>query len=146
EIVRDVDIDYHLRHSALPHPGGERELGVLISRLHSIPLDKTRPLWECHVIEGLENSRFALYIKAHHSLLDGMAAVRIIQSSLSEDPDFMEVPPPWARPVPKIPRAERMPASPLEQLREQFTGVPDAVRALRTMRAVRQRKGDDGLV
>src|SRR5690349_12411654 len=46
EVLRDVDIDYHLRHSALPAPGGERELGVLISRLHSIPLDKTRPLWE----------------------------------------------------------------------------------------------------
>lgn len=146
ETVRDVDIDYHLRHSALPAPGGERELGVLISRLHSIPLDKSRPLWECHVIEGLENRRFALYIKAHHSLLDGMAAVRIIQSTLSEDPNFEEVPPPWSRPVPKVPRAERMPVSPLEQMREQFGGLPSALRALRIMRAARKKKGDEGLV
>jgi WS/DGAT/MGAT family acyltransferase len=146
ETVRDVEIDYHLRHSALPAPGGERELGVLISRLHSIPLDKTRPLWECHVIEGLENNRFALYIKAHHSLLDGMAAVRIIQSTLSEDPNFEEVPPPWSRPVPKVPRAERMPVSPLEQMREQFGGLPSAIRALRVMRAARKKKGAEGLV
>ncbi|HZP11923.1 MAG TPA: wax ester/triacylglycerol synthase family O-acyltransferase [Nevskiaceae bacterium] len=151
ETVRDVDIDYHLRHSALPAPGGERELGVLISRLHSIALDKTKPLWECHVIEGLEPTkdgagRFALYIKAHHSLLDGMAAVRIIQSTLSEDPNFEEVPPPWSRPVPKVPRAERMPVSPLEQMREQFGGLPSAIRALRIMRAVRKKKGEEGLV
>ena len=53
EQVDSVDIDYHLRHSALPQPGGERELAVLISRLHSIPLDHRRPMWECHVIEGL---------------------------------------------------------------------------------------------
>jgi diacylglycerol O-acyltransferase / wax synthase len=145
EVVRDVEIDYHLRHSALPAPGGERELGVLISRLHSIPLDKTRPLWECHVIEGLENNRFALYIKAHHALLDGMAAVRIIQSTLSEDPSFDEVPPPWSRPVPKVPRPKRVPVSPLEQLREQFGALPGAVRALRTMRSAKKRP-DDPLV
>jgi diacylglycerol O-acyltransferase len=147
ETVRDVEIDYHLRHSALPSPGGERELGVLISRLHSIPLDKTRPLWECHVIEGLENRRFALYIKAHHSLLDGMAAVRIIQSTLSEDPDFQDVPPPWSRPIPKVPRPERVPVSPLEQMREQFGALPGAVKALRAMRLRRKdRQSDDGLV
>src|SRR5919204_1696718 len=52
--TRDVDLDYHVRHSALPRPGGQRELGVLVSRLHSHPLDFKRPLWECHVIEGLE--------------------------------------------------------------------------------------------
>ena len=138
ETMRDVEIDYHLRHSALPRPGGERELGMLISRLHSIPLDKSRPLWECHVIEGLENNRFALYIKAHHSLMDGMAAIRIIQSTLSEDPNFEEVPPPWSRPVPKVPRAERVPISPLEQLREQFSALPDAVRGLRALRAARK--------
>src|SRR5436190_22289596 len=58
----EVDIDYHLRHSALPTPGGERELGVLISRLHARGLDRKYPLWEVHVIEGLENNRFALYM------------------------------------------------------------------------------------
>ena len=53
----DVDMEYHVRHSALPRPGGERELGELISRLHARGLDLTRPLWECHLIEGLEGNR-----------------------------------------------------------------------------------------
>src|SRR5690242_12856655 len=47
--VRDVDLDYHVRHSALPHPGGQRELGILVSRLHSNQLDLHRPLWEVHL-------------------------------------------------------------------------------------------------
>ena len=68
----DIDMDYHIRHSALPRPGGERELGVLVSRLHSRQLDFTRPLWESTLIEGLENNRIALYTKMHHSLVDGI--------------------------------------------------------------------------
>src|SRR2546430_346081 len=55
--MRDVDLDYHVRHSALPHPGGQRELGILVSRLHSHELDLHRPLWEVHLIEGLEGGR-----------------------------------------------------------------------------------------
>jgi WS/DGAT/MGAT family acyltransferase len=143
EVVNDVEIDYHLRHSALPAPGGERELGMLVSRLHSIPLDMARPLWECHVIEGLENNRFALYIKSHHSLLDGMAAVRIIQSTLSEDPTFDEVPPPWARPIPPISSRETAPANPIEQLRQQFKTMPDIYRSLKAMRHARRRPGSE---
>ena len=77
EIVSDaaVDVDYHFRHSALARPGGERELGVLISRLHSIPLDPTRPRWEFHLIEGLDRDRFAIYCKVHHTLMDGVGGV-----------------------------------------------------------------------
>jgi len=48
-----IDLSYHVRHSALPDPGGERELGELVSHLHSQLLDRSRPLWTCHVIEGL---------------------------------------------------------------------------------------------
>jgi diacylglycerol O-acyltransferase len=82
----ETDIDYHVRHSALPYPGGERELGVLVARLHSHPMDLSRPLWEVHLIEGLENNRFALYLKAHHCAVDGMAAMRIVRGWLTEDP------------------------------------------------------------
>lgn len=82
----EIDLDYHLRHSALPRPGGERELGILISRLHSHPLDRHRPLWECHVIEGLSDDRFAIYWKFHHSKLDGMAAMKLLDRGFSEDP------------------------------------------------------------
>uniref|UniRef100_UPI002B269808 wax ester/triacylglycerol synthase domain-containing protein n=1 Tax=Nocardioides sp. TaxID=35761 RepID=UPI002B269808 len=55
----EIDLDYHLRHSALPAPGSQRELGVLISRLHSAKMDRRYPLWECHVIEGLEHGKWA---------------------------------------------------------------------------------------
>ncbi len=94
----DLDIDYHLRHSALPKPGGERELGILVSRLHSHPLDFRRPPWECHIIEGLEGNRFAMYIKMHHSLIDGVSGVRMLQRTLSDSADqdttaFWSVPP-----------------------------------------------------
>lgn len=85
-----MDIDYHLRHSALPYPGGERELGKLVERLHSHPLDMTRPLWECHLIEGLENRRYALYFKAHHCAIDGMGAVRMLRKWLTPDPTDMD--------------------------------------------------------
>jgi len=93
---KKIDLDYHVRHSALPRPGGERELGVLVSRLHSNPLDFARPLWECHVIEGLENNRFALYTKMHHSMIDGISGVRLMQRVLSTDPDRREMLPPWS--------------------------------------------------
>lgn len=90
-----LDMDYHLRHSALPYPGGEKELGQLVARLHSHPLDFSRPLWECHLIEGLENRRFALYFKAHHCAIDGMGAMRTLKKWLSTDPDSRNGMGPW---------------------------------------------------
>src|SRR5690554_6702956 len=93
---KNLDLDYHVRHSALPKPDDERELGVLVSRLHSNPLDFARPLWECHVIEGLENNRFALYTKMHHSMIDGISGVRLLQRVLSKDPNEKGMLPPWA--------------------------------------------------
>jgi diacylglycerol O-acyltransferase len=84
--VHDIDLDYHVRHSALPHPGGQRELGVLVSRLHSHQLDLHRPLWEVHLIEGLERNRFAIYSKMHHSLVDGVSGMRLVMRTLSRDP------------------------------------------------------------
>jgi WS/DGAT/MGAT family acyltransferase len=81
----DVDLEYHVRHSALPRPGGERELGQLVARLHSQPLDLGRPPWEFHLIEGLAARRFAIYVKMHHSLIDGVSGVRLLMRSMSED-------------------------------------------------------------
>ena len=96
KVDKGIDLDYHVRHSALPRPGSERELGILVSRLHSHPLDFSRPLWECHIIEGLENNRFALYTKMHHSLIDGISGVRLLQRVLSTDPNDTNMLPPWA--------------------------------------------------
>ncbi len=93
--VHDVDLDYHVRHSALPHPGGQRELGILVSRLHSNQLDLHRPLWEAHLIEGLAGNRFAMYTKTHHSLIDGVSSMRLIMRALSTDPDRRDMAPFW---------------------------------------------------
>ena len=92
----EIDLDYHLRHSALPSPGSQRELGVLVSRLHSASMDRRYPLWECHVIEGLEEDRWSLYMKAHHSQVDGVGGVRLLRRMLSVDPAQRGMLPPWA--------------------------------------------------
>ena len=65
---RDIDLEYHLRRSALPSPGRVRELLELTSRLHGTLLDRHRPLWEAHLVEGLDDGRFAVYTKVHHAL------------------------------------------------------------------------------
>jgi diacylglycerol O-acyltransferase / wax synthase len=95
QTVRDIDLDHHVRHSALPVPGGQRELGVLVSRLHSHQLDMRRPLWELHLIEGLENDRFAVYTKIHHSLVDGVSGMRMLLRALSSDPNERDTPAFW---------------------------------------------------
>jgi diacylglycerol O-acyltransferase len=91
----DFDIEYHVRHSALPKPGRVRELLELCSRLHSTRLATERPLWEWHLIEGLRDGRVAMYAKLHHALVDGVSAMRLLQSILSSDPDRMGMPAPW---------------------------------------------------
>jgi diacylglycerol O-acyltransferase / wax synthase len=96
---RDVDLDYHVRHSALPHPGGQRELGILVSRLHGHQLDLHRPLWEAHLIEGLEGNRFALYTKMHHSLIDGVSGMRMMLRTFSTDSGKREMPAFWSVPA-----------------------------------------------
>jgi diacylglycerol O-acyltransferase len=91
-----LDLEYHVRLSGLPRPGRVRELLELTSRLHGHLLDRHRPLWEFTMMEGLQGNRFATYTKVHHSLLDGVSALRLLQSSLSEDPSDMDVRPPWS--------------------------------------------------
>ncbi len=90
------DIEYHLRHSALPKPGRVRELLDLCSRLHGTRLARERPLWEAHLIEGLRDGRVAMYTKVHHALVDGVSAMRLLQSVLTTDPEKRDMPPPWA--------------------------------------------------
>lgn len=148
----NLDLDYHIRHSALPGPGGERELGVLVSRLHSHPLDLTRPLWECHIIEGLENDRFALYTKMHHALIDGVGGIRMTARTLSTDPDDRSVVAPWTVGAmtnghKRRSRGEAVPepmARLLEQVRQQAQLVPQVGGALAEI--WRRKKSDDALV
>jgi diacylglycerol O-acyltransferase len=76
------DIHYHVRHSALPKPGKMADLLELASRLHSRLLDRERPLWEFHLIEGLEGNKFALYMKMHHAAIDGMGGIELMEACL----------------------------------------------------------------
>mgnify|MGYP003631032770 CR=1 FL=1 len=104
--VRDVDLNYHFQHSALPEPGGERELGVMVSRLHSPALDRNRPLWEFHLIEGLERDRFAFYVKIHHALVSFLDCVPTVLSMLSGSARSRNALPLWAQPLPSAESAD----------------------------------------
>src|SRR5678815_2384484 len=98
-----VDLEYHVRRSALPVPGDERELGILVSRLHGHHVDLHRPPWELHLIEGLERGRFAWYVKVHHALVDGYSAMQALTTGLSHDPEDRERPLFFG--IPRRPRA-----------------------------------------
>ncbi len=91
----EFDLEHHVRHSALPQPGRIRELLDLVGRVHGNRLSFERPLWEAHLIEGLDDGRFAIYAKMHHALVDGISSMRLLQSVLTTDPDERDMPPLW---------------------------------------------------
>jgi len=107
-----VDLEYHVRRSALPTPGDERELGILVSRLHGYRVDLHRPPWEVHLIEGLERGRFAWYAKIHHSLVDGYSAMQAMTNALSSDPEARDWPLFFSIPPRKAPRSAPPPTTP----------------------------------
>jgi WS/DGAT/MGAT family acyltransferase len=96
----DVDVEYHVRHIALPHPGDWRQLCIQVARIHSRPLDRSKPLWEAYVIEGLDNipgiprGSFAFYIKFHHAAIDGEGGTEVMQAihsfTVAEEPEASE--------------------------------------------------------
>ena len=90
-----VDLEHHVRRDALPRPGGTEDLLTLVSRLHATLLDRSRPLWEMHLIEGLADGRYAVYTKIHHALADGASAMSVLRRSMTEDPDRRGMPAPW---------------------------------------------------
>src|SRR5919109_1820101 len=87
------NLEYHLRHTALPSPGSEEQLRALAARIHSQQLDRTKPLWEVWLVQGLEDGRFALISKTHHALVDGISGVDIstVLFDLSPVPGDTEV-------------------------------------------------------
>ena len=101
----EIDTEYHVRHIALPQPGDWRQLMIQVARIHSRPLDRSRPLWEAYVIEGLDNipgiakGSFALYVKFHHAGVDGEAGAEIIKAIHTLSADFEDAPPPGDRTV-----------------------------------------------
>lgn len=103
----EVDLDYHVRRSALPSPGDERELGILVSRLHGHSIDFHRPPWEVHLIEGLENDRFALFFKIHHAMMDGFTGAKTLARSLSTTADDLDKPVFFSIPEPEQKKKNR---------------------------------------
>ncbi|MDP9431447.1 MAG: wax ester/triacylglycerol synthase family O-acyltransferase [Actinomycetota bacterium] len=80
------DASYHVRRSALPYPGTDAQLHELVARIHARHLDRSRPLWEVYVVEGLSGGRFALLTKTHHAMVDGVSAIDVGELVLDEDP------------------------------------------------------------
>src|SRR3712207_884344 len=83
----DVDVDYHVRRSAVPRPGTEAQLLDLVSRVIARPLDRARPLWEVYLVEGLSEGRVAVITKTHPALVDGLGTVDIGQVLLDDSPN-----------------------------------------------------------
>lgn len=83
----DYRPERHVFHYAVPAPGRIADLLELVTRAHERPMDKYRPLWELHLVEGLQGGRFALYMKVHHAMVDGVGAMKLLQSILSTSPD-----------------------------------------------------------
>jgi WS/DGAT/MGAT family acyltransferase len=90
----DVDLDYHVRHTVLPKPGTQQQLEALAARLHSSLLDRSRPLWEFYVIEGLADGTIGFYTKVHHAAIDGQAGVALGNAMLDTTPVPRSVKPP----------------------------------------------------
>jgi WS/DGAT/MGAT family acyltransferase len=129
---------YHVRHTALPRPGGEEQLKRLAGRVFSQPLDRTRPLWELWLVEGLADDQFALLSKTHHALVDGISGVDIATVLFDTAPEPMPVAPPdhdWVpRPLPS--GAQLLADALLERAiapREIVRGVRAAFRGPRTI-------------
>jgi WS/DGAT/MGAT family acyltransferase len=133
----DFNLDYHVRHTALPRPGGAAQLKRLCARVMAQPLDRERPLWEIWVVEGLEGDRFALLSKIHHCMIDGVSGVDLAQILLSLEPEtrIAEAPRHLPRPAPGGLTLLR------DELWHQAT-LP--LRALRGLRALRRETGDLG--
>jgi WS/DGAT/MGAT family acyltransferase len=93
----DVDLDYHIRHTVLPAPGTQAQLEALAARLHSSLLDRSRPLWEFYVIEGMADGTLGFYAKVHHAAVDGQAGVALGNSMLDVTPVPRVVKPPRLR-------------------------------------------------
>jgi WS/DGAT/MGAT family acyltransferase len=134
----DFHLDYHLRHAALPRPGTHAQLEEKAARIQAHHLDRSRPLWETWVVEGLARERFALIHKLHHCAVDGSAGTDLARVLNSADPARPHPePPPW---VPRPAPSDR------ELLRAEWQrrlGAPAA--ALRSFRALREQVEDLGV-
>jgi len=137
------NLRYHVRHTALPRPGGDSELKRLAGRVFSQALDRSRPLWELWLVEGLAGARFAVLTKTHHALVDGISGVDIATVLFDTSPDPLPVAPPdqeWdARPLPS--RAQLLADALLERATVPAEAMHGVRATLRGPRSVARRAG-----
>ena len=134
----DIDLDYHVRSLVLRRPGDRDQLQRLVARLHSSLLDRSRPLWEVYVIEGLESGQVGFYTKIHHSGIDGKAGAELAKALYDISPQIREVPPPRRKHTGRtssyqLGMAELLQAAisnSVKQYRKLATLLPDTAKAL----------------
>jgi WS/DGAT/MGAT family acyltransferase len=125
-----LNLDYHVRHTALPEPGSEQQLRTFAARVFSQRLDRTKPLWEMWLADGLNGDRFAIVAKSHHALVDGVSGVDITTVLFDTEPD----PPQRPEPEPWVPEPEPSDAQLLGRaLLERATTPAEAVRGVRAV-------------
>ncbi len=142
-----VNPDEHIYLHALPYPGGQRELGELVARLHVNRLDRSRPLWEFHLIEGLEGGRYATYTKLHHSQFDGKRGMSLAQYTRSTKASARNLPAVWSVDLDKV-RERSGSAKPAAAVEEPGTLHKLAAwgKAISKMSAARQNRPGEGVI
>ena len=139
----EFDIDFHVRHHAVPPPGTPEQLAEVVSRIVARPLDRNRPLWELYVIEGVDGGRLiAQLTKVHHATIDGAAGAQMLAAILDTDPDFRPVgsPAPWT--PDKVPTDDEMlRITMLEYLKRPEKFVRLSVRSTRELAAATRSGG-----
>ena len=144
EIVDNIKVEDHLYLHALPKPGGQRELGELVSRLHVNRLDRSRPLWETHLIEGLEGGRYAVYQKIHHSQFDGKRGMSLAHHTRSPKASTRGLPPIWSVTLDKAERAGK--PKPAVEPPSKLKALASWGKALSSMSAARKNKPGEGVI
>jgi diacylglycerol O-acyltransferase / wax synthase len=129
----DFDLDFHIRESAVPPPGTDRQLAETVARIFARPLDRNRPLWELYLIHGLPEGRVALLTKIHHSVVDGVSGNEILTVLLDPSPEGREIAPPLEERATESPPGElsmlgrgllSLPLQPLKALRSAPSALP----------------------
>jgi diacylglycerol O-acyltransferase / wax synthase len=143
----DFDLDFHLRRVGAPSPGGRSELAELAGQLASIPLDRSRPLWELWVVEGLADGNVAVVAKVHHCAVDGVSGAELMVNLFDLDPAGREIEPPPAREPERLPTDPELVGYALSsRLRRQAQLVPLLGATARTLGTLVRRHRDPGTV
>ena len=140
----DFDIDYHVRHHAVPPPGDPHQLAEVVSRIHARPLDRRSPLWELYVIEGVDDGRLVAQVtKVHHAAVDGAAGALMLAALLDVDPEAR----PTNAPIEWVPDEVPEPTELLKRTLVGYVRTPDrfARHTYHTVRAFADRSSSGSM-